>query len=144
MHKMHRRKQPFILLEVLLGILLLTAFSGYLLRIPIKMCQKDAAMIQTFAQEQIFSLMQAEISENFYLNRYPWTMKPSPYKLKKRWTVSPSGEKSLATCSFSVTKSVEKPGKKGGIYQKLSIQMQLKDASGSHRSSFIFLRKKEV
>ncbi len=135
---MKKRRSPFVLLELLLGLTLLTLFTPFLVRGPLEEVEKTVAGIEILECNRLFPLTFSEIKELFFLQRIPWDAEGKTYRLPPV-SYSRLGGEALLQRSFHIRKVVLREGKTAD-YQKIEIKITFAGRKERQSRKYFLLR----
>lgn len=134
------QKRSFVLLEVFIGLTLLTFFSGFLLRIPLETYRKDLEVMESLERDRLFALAFSEINTQCILQKIPWKTQEEPYFLEDDFLRIPEQKPRRISRSFTI-KQGKMINTDKSYYQKLAVEIFLGGDSPKKSSLYYILRE---
>ncbi len=136
------RYRPFLLLEVLIAMTILTLAASTLIRQPILLHRAEVEQLENIEADRIASLTFTEIYENFLKGTVPWSQIPALKKKSKSFALPDAPFQIPPLLSRSINRSYvietlrEKQTDDGRIHRLLSIHIQI--GSGHKKRQFSY------
>jgi hypothetical protein len=131
-----RQKRPFILLEVLIALALISLFAIPLVRAPLETIHEETKSLCNLELERNASLAFAEVKELFYTQSIPWDSLS-----EKKPLVHPLGTQTIGTRTFEKTAHIhvskEKVIRGGQTMRKLGVTLTF--ASPGLKQDFAYI-----
>ncbi len=123
------KKRPFVLLEVLIALLLVTLCIVPLLRGPILQYRMEIRAIERLEKQRVADWTFTEIQEQLLKNEIAWNDLPVKNKTTRRWELPPA-QIQIPGCApqwvsrfVSLKCELEKEGLKGEQYKRLCLRI---------------------
>jgi hypothetical protein len=135
----HMKKKPFLLIEVLIALSLVTLCIGPLVRQPLKMYQIEVGKLESLEKERIADWAFTEVKERLLKNEIPWEKLPHKYQFSDSF---PLPEKTLdlpgrplkkMKCSFYLEGTGEKTGKNRADCRQFKVMVSLDNSTYEFR-----------
>jgi len=124
-------KKPFLLLEVLISILIVSLCLVPLIQGPIFTYREEMRLLEEMERERIAELSFFEAKETLLNREIPWERLPSkgetshPFSLSSKEMKIPGLKRKKVERSFTLHCTGEKEGKNGEIYRLLQVRIKL-------------------
>lgn len=149
------RKKTFLLLEVLIGIFLISLCLSPLVYGPISSYISEIRIFKEVEGERMADLSFSEIKEKLFKNEIPWKSLPEPgnttekLSLPEMYYQTPNGQKKKVERHFVLRcgKKGEKTDSEKTIYRKLTVEIEFQPNLSSKKQkkySYKILAKKQA
>lgn len=146
-----KKKHPFLLLEILIAIFLVSLCLIPLIQTPIRSYRNEFRLLEEIERDRLADWTFSEIKEKLLKNEFPWENFPTPTLTTRPFSLPDATLQipGLPTktiqrkFSFKCGKKGEKVGPKGEIYRlvTLSIHFSPSPPKAKEYSYRLFLRK---
>lgn len=139
------KKKPFLLIEVLIALFLVTLVAIPLLTKPIFMYRSEMSALEEMERERLATESFVEIQETLLNNRIPWEKLPkegeeSSFRLPSRFISLPESEPKLIERSFALQchKGKEKEGQNNELYRLLTVKISFSPPLKKKSSPYVY------
>lgn len=135
-------KQPFLLIEVLVALLLVSLCLVPLVRQPIQMFRYEIKKLEKMEKERLADWAFSEAKELFLKHEIPWNKIPQkgaktgPFFLKDQLLQLPGKLAKKVPCHFFLTGRGAKTGLNGEDYRQVYMTLYVGDTKYNYRIPF--------